>query len=71
MHPALYYAISALLGALAALGFAPIGWFPLPILTLAGLFWLARAAAPGRAFLLGWSYGLGQIGSKSNHRQII
>ncbi|OYY95625.1 MAG: apolipoprotein N-acyltransferase [Hydrogenophilales bacterium 28-61-23] len=59
MHPALRYAISALLGALAALGYAPIGWFPLPILTLAGLFWLAREAAPGRAFLLGWAYGLG------------
>ncbi len=50
---------AALLGALATLGYAPIGWFPLPILSLAGLFWLARAAAPGRAFLLGWAYGLG------------
>ncbi len=59
MHPTLFYAISALLGALATLGYAPIGWFPLPILTLAGLFWLARVAAPGRAFLLGWAYGLG------------
>jgi apolipoprotein N-acyltransferase len=53
------FAIAALLGALAALGFAPFGWFPLPILTLAGLFWLARAATPGRAFMLGWIYGLG------------
>jgi apolipoprotein N-acyltransferase len=50
---------AALLGALAVAGFAPLGWFPLPILSLAGLFLLARAAAPGRAFLLGWSYGLG------------
>lgn len=40
-------------------GFAPLGWFPLPILSLAGLFWLARATAPKRAFLLGWAYGLG------------
>jgi apolipoprotein N-acyltransferase len=59
MRPALFYAISALLGALATLGYAPIGWFPLPILTLAVLFWLARNVAPRRAFLLGWSYGLG------------
>lgn len=62
-HPVLTFALTflppALLGALATLGFAPIGWFPLPILTLAGLFWLARAATPGRAFLLGWAYGLG------------
>ncbi|MDP2787054.1 MAG: apolipoprotein N-acyltransferase [Pseudomonadota bacterium] len=61
MHPILFFsfALPALLGALASLGYAPIGWFPLPILTLAGLFWLARNAAPGRAFLLGWAYGLG------------
>ncbi len=52
-------AIAALLGALTPLGYAPVGWFPIPVLTLAGLFWLARAAAPGRAFQLGWVYGLG------------
>ena len=50
---------AALLGALAVPGFAPLGWFPLPVLSLAGLFWLARNTAPKRAFLLGWSYGLG------------
>jgi apolipoprotein N-acyltransferase len=50
---------AALLGALAVAGFAPLGWFPLPVLSLAGLFLLARTAAPRRAFLLGWSYGLG------------
>ncbi len=49
---------AALLGALAVAGFAPLGWFPLPILSLTGLFLLARAVSPGRAFLLGWSYGL-------------
>ena len=51
--------IAALLGALAVAGFAPLGWFPLPILSLAGLFLLAREATPRRAFLLGWSHGLG------------
>ena len=50
---------AALLGALAVAGFAPLGWFFLPVLSLAGLFWLARDAAPGRAFRLGWSFGLG------------
>ncbi len=40
-------------------GYAPLGWFPLPILSLAGLFWLLRDAAPKRAFLLGWVYSLG------------
>ncbi len=50
---------AALLGALAVPGFAPLGWFLLPILSLAGLFRLIRNAAPMRAFLLGWAYSLG------------
>ena len=49
----------ALLGALAVAGFAPLGWWPLPILTLAALFWWVRAATPKSAFLKGWAYGLG------------
>lgn len=57
--PAPSYALAALLGVLAVPGFAPLGWFPLPILGLAGLFWLAADAAPKRAFRLGWAYGLG------------
>ena len=47
--------LAALLGALTPLGFAPIGWFPIPILSLAGLFWLVRAAKPGEGFRLGWA----------------
>jgi apolipoprotein N-acyltransferase len=58
-HYAFQYAIAGLLGALAALGYAPINVFLLPVVTLAGVFWLAREAAPGRAFLLGLAYGLG------------
>jgi len=50
---------AALLGGLAVAGFAPLGWFPLPVLSLAGLFLLVSDAAPKRAFLLGWAYGLG------------
>jgi apolipoprotein N-acyltransferase len=61
MRPILKFAIAALLGALTPLGFAPVGWFPLPILTLAGLFHLARAASPGESFRLGFSFGLGMF----------
>jgi apolipoprotein N-acyltransferase len=61
MRPLHYFFLAALLGALTPLGFAPIGWFPMPILTLAGLFWLVRAARPGEAFRLGWAYGLGMF----------
>lgn len=50
---------AALLGTLAVAGFAPLGAFPLPVLSLAALFLLARDAAPKHAFLLGWAYGLG------------
>jgi len=56
-----YFLLAALLGALTPLGFAPISWFPIPILTLTGLFWLVRAAQPGEAFRLGWAYGLGMF----------
>ncbi len=49
----------ALLGALAVAGYAPFGWFPVPILTLAVLFRLVSDAAPRSALLAGWSYGLG------------
>ncbi len=53
--------LAALAGALAVAGFAPLGWYPLAILGLAGLFLLARDAAPGRAFRLGWAWGLGHF----------
>ncbi len=59
MSPVLHGLAATGLGALAVAGYAPLGWFPLAILSLAGLFWLARATRPGRAFLLGWLYGLG------------
>jgi apolipoprotein N-acyltransferase len=51
--------IPALLGALAVAGFAPVGWWPLPILSLGGLFWWVRVASPRTAFVAGWGYGLG------------
>lgn len=49
-------------GALVPLGFAPFGWFPLPLLgiALALLSWLA--VPPRRGFWRGWLFGLGQFG---------
>lgn len=49
-----------LLGAVAALGFAPFDIFPLPLLSLALLFWFWRHAdSVGRAAALGFTWGLG------------
>ena len=54
------FAAALLLGAATVLGFAPFGLFPLPLLTLALLFRLWRAAAsPRAAALLGFGWGLG------------
>lgn len=50
---------AALLGALAVPGFAPLAWFPLPLLSLTLLFLLLRHATPRTAFITGWAYGLG------------
>ncbi len=56
-------AVSAfILGGLAALSFAPVGWFLLVFLSLAGLLQLVDQASPRRAFLLGWLCGLGLFG---------
>ena len=48
-----------LLGAASVLGFAPFNLFPLPLLTLGGLVWLWRTAAPRRAALTGFAFGAG------------
>ena len=46
-------------GAATVPGFAPFGFFAFPFVTLAVLFWLWLPAKPGRAFFLGWLFGLG------------
>ncbi len=52
--------LAAGLGAVSVPGFAPVEWFPLPILTLALLFRLwQRCAAPRAAAWLGFCFGLG------------
>lgn len=62
-QPAVWQGLVALLcGAVMPLGFAPYGWYPLPILALALLAVLLYKAAPRRALWLGWLFGLGQFG---------
>ncbi|MGE4429126.1 MAG: apolipoprotein N-acyltransferase [Sphingobium sp.] len=58
-HP-LLLALAA--GAAGALGFAPLGWWPLSLLALAVLIRLAgQARTARRAFLIGWNFGLGHF----------
>jgi len=49
-------------GLLLPLGFAPFGWYPLPLLGLALALHCWLAAPPRRAFWRGWLFGLGQFG---------
>ena len=54
--------IALLIGALSALAFQPVAWWPLMPLALAGLCALIdRAPTLRRALLLGWLFGLGQF----------
>ena len=53
--------IALLIGALSALAFQPVGWWPLMPLAFAGLCVLIdRAPSLKRALLTGWLFGLGQ-----------
>ncbi len=59
-----HFVLAALGGIFAVAGFAPWNLFPLPILSLALLFWLwARAASPRVSAWLGFSFGLGMFGA--------
>jgi apolipoprotein N-acyltransferase len=49
-------------GALLPLAFAPFGCWPLAILCPALLMWLWTDAAPRRAALLGFCFGVGYFG---------
>ncbi|MGH8621868.1 MAG: apolipoprotein N-acyltransferase, partial [Burkholderiales bacterium] len=58
-HPS-YLILAFLLGAVTVTGYAPYYMFPLPVVTLAGLFYLwSRAATPRSAALTGFAFGLG------------
>jgi apolipoprotein N-acyltransferase len=52
-----------LCGVLVPAGFAPFGWYPLPVIALAGLAALLYGADPRRALWLGWLFGLGEFGA--------
>lgn len=54
------YLFAFLAGAIAVFGFAPFGIFPLPILSLAVLFWLwSKAECPSQAAWSGFAFGMG------------
>ena len=58
------YASPLVLGAVSVAGFAPLGWFPLVVLTLGSLYALLGRLADDRrtlreAALTGWFFGLG------------
>lgn len=54
--------LPAALGALSVAGFAPWGWFPLPILALASLYYLVRTDTVRTAAWKGFGFGLGYFG---------
>jgi apolipoprotein N-acyltransferase len=55
---------AVLLGVATVFGFAPFGLSALPVLTLAGLFFLwQRAASPRTAAAIGFGFGLGLFGA--------
>ncbi|MEC9154370.1 MAG: apolipoprotein N-acyltransferase [Pseudomonadota bacterium] len=51
--------LALLLGAVFPLGFAPLGWWPVSLLSAAGLF-LILNSAQGGLLQLAWFYGLGK-----------
>jgi apolipoprotein N-acyltransferase len=59
MKPALRLAAAGAAGACAVAGFAPLGFFVLPILALATLLWLIDRCDARAAALTGFTFGLG------------
>jgi apolipoprotein N-acyltransferase len=54
--------LAGLLGAISALGFEPLNWWPLSLAAIAGLFaLLGRASGRRGAMALGWWFGFGQF----------
>ena len=63
-RPALY---SLLLGAVAATGFAPLDWWPLTLMALAGwMLLVARAPSLRSALWRGWLFGVGHFTVNNN-----
>ncbi|MGA9854102.1 MAG: apolipoprotein N-acyltransferase [Gammaproteobacteria bacterium] len=53
--------IAFISGALTVLAFAPFKFYPLPMLTLATLFWLLNGASVRRAFWRGFLFGMAEF----------
>lgn len=59
-----YFVLAALGGAFAVAGFAPWNIYPMPVLSLALLFWLwGQTASPRASAWLGFAFGLGMFGA--------
>ena len=59
-----YLIVTFLLGILTVLGFAPFYFFPVPVITIACLFYFWRkSASPKQAALLGFCFGMGMFGA--------
>lgn len=59
--------VSFLLGGIAAVGFAPLGWWPVTLACLAAWMWLIRDASTLRAALWrGWLFGLAHFAVGNN-----
>ena len=57
-----HFLVALLAGALSALAFAPVGWWPLMPLAIAGLCELVwRSHSLKQALGIGWGFGLGQF----------
>ena len=54
--------VAAVAGALAPLGFSPVDWWPLALLSAAILYVLLQDTTPRRAAQLAWCYGFGFFG---------
>jgi apolipoprotein N-acyltransferase len=60
LHPSSFILLAFVLGAVTVIGYAPYDMFPLPVVTLAGLFYLwSQAGTPRAAALTGFAFGLG------------
>jgi apolipoprotein N-acyltransferase len=62
LHPSSFILIAFVLGAVTVIGYAPYYMYPLPVVTLAGLFYLwSQAGTPRAAALSGFAFGLGLL----------
>src|SRR6185295_10884296 len=63
MGPVPVYLSALVAGGAAVLAFAPIGFFPIALLSFAWLAHLLASAGPGRAFCTGFAFGMGLFGA--------